>query len=84
MSLRLAAVAACVAALSAAVAAQAADPLSLADAYARVEASHPDLRVTGARRDVLAAELDQALLHPPLVAGAAVEDLPISGAPRNA
>lgn len=48
--------------------------LSLDDAFARVAESHPELRLLGARRDVLSAERDRAGLRPPLVAGASIEN----------
>jgi cobalt-zinc-cadmium efflux system outer membrane protein len=48
--------------------------LSLDDAFARVDQSHPELRLLGARRAVLDAEADRAALRPPLVAGASLEN----------
>ena len=74
MSVRLAAFAALVAVSAIAWPANAADRLSLDDAFARVAESHPDLRLLGARHNVLAAELGRATLRPPLVAGASVEN----------
>lgn len=74
MKLRLAALA--VMALAACVTARAQAPqvLTLEDAYERVANAHPQLRLLGARHAVLAAELDQATLRPPLVAGVEVEN----------
>lgn len=74
MSVRLAALAALVAVSAIAWPAFAADRFSLDDAFARVAQSHPDLRLFGARQDVLVAELDRAALRPALVAGASVEN----------
>jgi len=81
MHVRLAAIAAWVV-MACAVAwpAVATDPaseaiaLTLDDAFARVAQSHPDLRMLGLRGDLLAAERDRAVLRPPLVAGAQVEN----------
>lgn len=64
MSVRLAAFAALVAVSAIAWPANAADRLSLDDAFARVAESHPDLRLLGARHNVLAAELGRATLRP--------------------
>lgn len=75
MHMRIAAFAACLAAFLACTPAMAADRLTLYDAIRRVEQAHPDLRLIGARRDVLAAGLDQASLRPPLVLGATVENV---------
>jgi cobalt-zinc-cadmium efflux system outer membrane protein len=55
-------------------AAQAPSALSLDDAFTRVADTHPELRLYGARRDVLAAGLDKARLRPPLVAGMQIEN----------
>jgi cobalt-zinc-cadmium efflux system outer membrane protein len=74
MRLRLAAIAAWVAAVLAVPSAFAADRLSLDDAFRRVEQVHPDLRLMGARRGVLNAELDRASYRAPLVVGAEVEN----------
>ncbi|MGH8031630.1 MAG: TolC family protein [Luteimonas sp.] len=84
MQMRLAALAAWVAAVAVAWPTRAADPvpahdppptrLSLDDAFARVAGNHPELRVFGARRDGLAAALDSASLRPALIAGATVEN----------
>ena len=73
MSVRLAALAALVAVSAIAWPANTADRLSLDDAFARVAQSHPDLRLFGARQDILAAELDRAALRPALVAGASID-----------
>lgn len=80
MRMRLAAFAACLVAFVVAWPAIAADPavprrtLTLDDAFTRVADSHPELRLFGARSDVLAAERDRAALRPVLVAGATVEN----------
>ncbi|UHQ22985.1 TolC family protein [Lysobacter sp. 5GHs7-4] len=47
---------------------------TLDDALARIDASHPDLRLFGSRRDALAAELDRAGQRPALTAGATLEN----------
>lgn len=47
---------------------------TLDDALARIDASHPDLRLFGHRRDALAAELERAGQRPALVAGATLEN----------
>ncbi|UNK48622.1 TolC family protein [Lysobacter sp. S4-A87] len=78
---RLAAHAALVVVLAAALPAQAGDRLTLDDAFARVvgpqapSSIHPDLRLAGARSDVLAAERDIAAQGPALVAGAELENV---------
>jgi cobalt-zinc-cadmium efflux system outer membrane protein len=81
MRVRAAALAAWVFACAVAWPAAAADPgvlprspLTLDDAFTRVAQNHPDLRLIGARGDVLAAERDRTALRPPLVAGAQVEN----------
>ena len=74
MRARLAALAACVAAMLA-LPALAADRLTLDDAFARVEQAHPDLRLAGGQRSVLTAELDRASFKPPLVVGASAENI---------
>lgn len=83
MRMRLAAFAVCVAACAVAFSTAAADDpsekrasnaLTLNDAMHRVADSHPDLRLFGARGDVLAAERDRAALRPALIAGASVEN----------
>jgi cobalt-zinc-cadmium efflux system outer membrane protein len=79
MWLRRAAFAAVALAVCAAARAQAPDmlsldDLSLDDAFARVAQFHPELRLFGARHEVLAAELGRAALRPPLAVGAQVEN----------
>ncbi len=74
MPSRLAAFAALVAVLVAATPARAGDRLTLDDAFARVAAFHPDLRLPGARTQALTAELDAAAQRPALIAGAELED----------
>ncbi|KGM50698.1 cation transporter [Lysobacter concretionis Ko07 = DSM 16239] len=74
MRLRLAALAALVVVCAVAFPAHAADPLTLDDAFQRVANTHPNLRLFGARRDVLAAELDRVSLRPALVAGTSIEN----------
>lgn len=87
MWLRLAAVAAF--AIAPCVQAQAPSPeaspdaLTLDDAFARVARAHPDLRLFGARTDVLLAERDQAALKPALRAGVDVENALGTGAARG-
>jgi len=79
MRLHSVALAALVVASCAALSARAADRLSLNDAFARVDKSHPDLRLFDARAQGLAAELDRSSLRPPLVAGASIENALGSG-----
>ncbi|SER15419.1 outer membrane protein, cobalt-zinc-cadmium efflux system [Azotobacter beijerinckii] len=74
MCSRLAACAVWVAAVVVAWPTLAADRLSLDDAFARVAATHPELRLFDSRGEVLAAERDRAALRPALVAGATVEN----------
>ncbi len=74
MSVRLAALAALVAVSAIAWPAHAADRLSLDEAFARVAQSHPDLRLFGARQDILSADLARSALRPALVAGASIEN----------
>jgi cobalt-zinc-cadmium efflux system outer membrane protein len=74
MSVRLAALAALVAVSAIAWPAHAADRLSLDEAFARVAQTHPDLRLFGARQDILSADLERAALRPAWVAGASVEN----------
>lgn len=74
MRSRLAALAAWVAASVVAWPALAADRLSLDDAFARVAATHPELRLFDSRGAVLAAERERAALRPALVAGATLEN----------
>jgi len=71
---RLAAFAALVAVLVAALPARAGDRLTLDDAFARVAAFHPDLRLPALRSQVLAAELDEASQRPVLRAGVELEN----------
>lgn len=54
--------------------AQAADQLTLDDAFARVAHVHPDLRLVDARAAVLTAERDRAAQPPPWMLGAEVEN----------
>ncbi|HEY0505973.1 MAG TPA: TolC family protein [Lysobacter sp.] len=74
MPSRLAARAALVAVLVAALPARAGDRLTLDDAFSRVAAFHPDLRLPDARARVLAAERDTVAQRPALVAGAELEN----------
>ncbi|QGW63803.1 TolC family protein [Lysobacter soli] len=76
---RLAASAALVVVLVAALPARAGDRLTLDDAFARVAASHPDLRLPALRGEILAAELDEALQRPALRAGVELENAPGTG-----
>ena len=80
MCLRIAAAAALLAALLAGLPASATEPLTLDDAFARVDQSHPELRLITGQRDVFAAELDRAAFKPPLVIGAEVENVFGTGA----
>jgi outer membrane protein, heavy metal efflux system len=57
--------------------------LTLDDAFARVARAHPDLRLFGARHDILLAERDAAALRPPLRAGFEVENILGSGETRG-
>jgi cobalt-zinc-cadmium efflux system outer membrane protein len=79
MRFRPAALAALVAAACLAMPAGAADRLTLDEAFARVAETHPELRLFGARRDVLSAESERAALRPPLVMGAEIENALGSG-----
>lgn len=74
MWLRLVAMAALALALCDSAQAQAREQLTLDAAFERVGKSHPELRLFGARHDVLAAEMDRASLRPPLVAGVELEN----------
>jgi outer membrane protein, heavy metal efflux system len=74
MRVRLAALAACVAACFVVWPTAAADRLTLDDAFERVAATHPDLRLFGPRRDALVAEREHAALSPAYVAGASIEN----------
>ena len=80
MWLRLAALAALTAVLCVPAHAQSRAVLTLDDAFARVDQSHPDLRLLQGQRAVLGAELEHASLRPPLVAGASIENALGSGA----
>lgn len=80
MSVRLAAAAACVAALFVALPATAAAPLTLDDAFARVAIRHPELRLADGRAGVLVAERDRAALGPAPAVGLQVENAPGTGA----
>lgn len=57
--------------------------LTLEDAYARVARAHPELRLFGARQEILLAELDEARLRPPLQLGLEIEDALGSGEARG-
>jgi cobalt-zinc-cadmium efflux system outer membrane protein len=54
--------------------AQSPEVLTLDDAFARVDQSHPDLRLIEGRRNVLSAELDRASMPAGLSAGLGVEN----------
>ncbi|MDO5610210.1 MAG: TolC family protein [Pseudomonadota bacterium] len=82
MLIRIAALAACLLALLAGAPARASERLTLDDALRRIEHAHPDLRLTGFRRDVLSAERDQASLRPPLVLAASIDNILGSGERR--
>ncbi len=79
MRLRLTAVAVFAALSCLSAAAQTPATLTLDDAFARVDQSHPDLRLLDGQRNVLSAERDLALLRPALMAGATVENALGSG-----
>lgn len=85
MWLRLAAVAALLLAPWPAATAQvgrapgSAPVLTLDAAFERVARAHPDLRLFGPRGDVLRAELDRALQHPPYRLGGDVENVAGTG-----
>lgn len=79
MRLRLAALAALVVVCVVALPTHAADRLTLDDAFARVDQSHPDLRLLQGQRAVLNADLERAALRPPWVAGVGVENALGSG-----
>ncbi|WP_349571215.1 TolC family protein [Azotobacter salinestris] len=74
MRSRFAALAVWVAASAVAWPALAANRLALDDAFARVAATHPELRLFDSRGAVLAAERERAALRPALVAGATLEN----------
>lgn len=79
MWLRLAALAALTAVLCVPAHAQSRAVLTLDDAFARVDQSHPELRLLQGQRAVLGAELDRASQRPPRVAGASLENALGSG-----
>ena len=83
MWLRLAALAALASAACTNVHADTPAPFTLDEAFARVAESHPELRLFGARDDLLRAERDVAAVRPPLVAGASVENALGSGDVRG-
>lgn len=83
MWLRLAALAALASATCTSVHAQAPEPFTLDEAFARVAEFHPDLRLFEVRGDVLRAERDASALRPALVAGATVENAFGSGDARG-
>ncbi|MDR7134135.1 cobalt-zinc-cadmium efflux system outer membrane protein [Lysobacter niastensis] len=74
MWLRLVAMATLALAPCASALGQARERLTLDAAFARVDQSHPELRLLSVRRDVLVAGLDRASLRPPVVAGAELEN----------
>lgn len=74
MWLRLATLVALTAALCMSAHAQSPAVLTLDDAFSRVDQTHPELRLLGSQRAVLDAEMDRAMLRPPLVAGADIEN----------
>jgi cobalt-zinc-cadmium efflux system outer membrane protein len=76
MSRRLAAVAAWFAAIAMAQSVAAAQTMTLDDAFARVAATHPELRLAQARGDILAVEVDAASQRPALTAGVELENAP--------
>jgi cobalt-zinc-cadmium efflux system outer membrane protein len=85
MRLRLAALSALTAVLCVHAHAQSRDvpehpTLSLDDAFARVAATHPALRLVDGQGEILRAQADRAALRPPLVLGASVENVLGSGA----
>lgn len=76
---RLAARAALVAVFVAGLPARAGDRLTLDDAFTRVAAFHPDLRLPALREHALAAELESAAQRPALRAGLELENALGSG-----
>lgn len=80
MLYRLAASAVCVALACVSPSVQAAVPFTLDDAFERVIATHPDLRIYHHTEALLAAEADRAALTPGMVAGVQLENAPGSGA----
>ncbi|PZQ09537.1 MAG: TolC family protein [Rhodanobacter denitrificans] len=85
MSVRIAALAACMAAACAVASppVRGVERLGLDDAIARVDALHPDLRLFGALQAQREAERDQAALAPALTAGATLENALGSGRSRG-
>ena len=85
MSVRIAVLAACMAAACAAASlpVRGVERLGLDDAIARVDALHPDLRLFGALQAQREAERDQAALAPALTAGATLENALGSGRSRG-
>ena len=53
---------------------QAADRLTLNDAFVRVAQNHPNLRLVNASAAILAAEREQATQRPPWTLGAEIEN----------
>lgn len=80
---RLAALAAWVVLACASPHATAAAPLTLDDAFARVIASHPDLRIYRSSEAGLTADIARAALKPPVIAGIELDNVagtgPLSG-----
>lgn len=74
MSVRPAAFAAMVVVFVAAIPARADDRLTLDDAFARVAAAHPDIRLYVPRTQALQAERDEAAQRPAFTAGATLEN----------
>lgn len=73
MWLRLAALADLTAVLCIPAHAQSRAVLTLDDAFARGDQSHPELRLLQSQRVLLGGDRDRASLQPPLLAGASVE-----------
>ena len=63
--------------------AQSPETLTLDDAFARVDQTHPDLRLIDGRRAVLSAEREGASLRPGLAAGLSVENALGTGEARG-
>lgn len=80
MSSRLAALAAWVVLACAAVPAWANTPFTLEDAFKRVVATHPDLRIYRYTEAGLVADADRAALSPELAVGAQLENVAGTGA----
>lgn len=83
MILRVAAFAACVIGLAMTSPLLAATSINLEDAFRRVDAVHPDLRLFGPRREQFEAERDRAALAPARVAAVGVENAFGGGAARG-